>query len=223
MTDALSATFSALADPTRRSILARLAEGEATVNELAAPFPMSLPSVSRHLKVLESAGLVSKGRSAQWRPCRLEVAQLRTADAWMAPYRRFFESSFDRLEVHLQQMVAHRVRRSAIPTGPVEDSKKQAMPPARQRKPARQEKPPARHKAAGPTTQDPAIQEETTMADVIDLKWTFTLTRLLAPPASSSSRRGRTRSTCSGSSATSRLRVNRSSSTCASAASGSSR
>ena len=93
-TDPLSITFAALADPTRRAILGRLAEGEATVNELAAPHAMSLPSVSRHLKVLERAGLVVKGRSAQWRPCRLEAAPLNEADAWMAPYRDFFETRF---------------------------------------------------------------------------------------------------------------------------------
>jgi DNA-binding transcriptional ArsR family regulator len=100
--DQLSTTFAALADPTRRSILARLTQGEATVNELAAPFKMSLPSVSRHLKVLEKAGLVSKGRSAQWRPCRLETEQLRAADEWMAPYRAFFDTRFDRLEEQLK-------------------------------------------------------------------------------------------------------------------------
>ena len=95
--DALSTAFAALADPTRRAILARLSEGEATVSELAAPHAMSLPSISRHLKVLENAGLVVKGRSAQWRPCRLDPAPLAEADAWMAPYRRFFESRFARL------------------------------------------------------------------------------------------------------------------------------
>jgi len=95
--DSLSTTFAALADPTRRAILARLSEGEATVSELAAPHAMSLPSISRHLKVLENAGLVVKGRSAQWRPCRLDPAPLAEADAWMAPYRRFFESRFARL------------------------------------------------------------------------------------------------------------------------------
>jgi DNA-binding transcriptional ArsR family regulator len=110
--DALSATFAALADPTRRSILAQLAKGEATVNELAAPYAMSLPSVSRHLKVLEKAGLVSKGRSAQWRPCRLEVEPLHDVDAWMAPYRVFFESRFDRLDEQLKNMVAEREDRS---------------------------------------------------------------------------------------------------------------
>src|SRR4051812_33314899 len=104
MTDTLSATFAALADPTRRSILARLIQGEATVGELAEPFDISLPSVSRHLKVLEKAGLVSKGRSAQWRRCRLEPAALRGADAWLAPYREYFDDRFDRLELQLEAM-----------------------------------------------------------------------------------------------------------------------
>ena len=100
----LDATFAALADPTRRAMLARLTQGEATVNELAEPFDISLPSVSRHLKVLERAGLVSKSRSAQWRPCRLETKQLAVADEWLAPYREFFETRFDRLEEHLKTM-----------------------------------------------------------------------------------------------------------------------
>jgi DNA-binding transcriptional ArsR family regulator len=100
-TDPLSITFAALADPTRRAILGQLAAGEATVNELAAPHAMSLPSVSRHLKVLERAGLVVKGRSAQWRPCRLEAAPLADADAWMAPYRDFFGVRFARLQQQL--------------------------------------------------------------------------------------------------------------------------
>jgi DNA-binding transcriptional ArsR family regulator len=99
--DHLSETFAALADPTRRAILGRLAKGEATVGELAAPHAMSLPSISRHLKVLERAGLVVKGRSAQWRPCRLEAAPLEEADRWMAPYRTFFEERFARLEQQL--------------------------------------------------------------------------------------------------------------------------
>jgi DNA-binding transcriptional ArsR family regulator len=103
--DQLSMTFAALADPTRRAILARLAEGEATVNELAAPHAMSLPSISRHLKVLERAGLVVKGKSAQWRPCRLDAAPLVEADAWMAPYRTFFETRVARLQ---QQLAAGR-------------------------------------------------------------------------------------------------------------------
>jgi DNA-binding transcriptional ArsR family regulator len=99
--DPLSMTFAALADPTRRAILNRLAEGEATVNELAAPHSMSLPSVSRHLKVLERAGLVVKGKSAQWRPRRLDSGPLREADAWMAPYRDFFEVRLARLDRQL--------------------------------------------------------------------------------------------------------------------------
>ena len=101
--DHLSLTFAALADPTRRAILARLAEGDATVGELAQPHAMSLPSISRHLKVLERAGLVMKGRSAQWRPCRLQTAPLVEADAWMAPYRTFFESRVARLAEQLHQ------------------------------------------------------------------------------------------------------------------------
>ena len=103
--DHLSTTFAALADPTRRAILRRLSEGEATVGELAAPHAMSLPSISRHLKVLERAGLVVKGRSAQWRPCRLDASPLVEADAWLAPYRSFFETRFARLE---QQLVNDR-------------------------------------------------------------------------------------------------------------------
>jgi DNA-binding transcriptional ArsR family regulator len=99
--DALSTTFAALADPTRRAILSRLTQGEATVNELAAPHAMSLPSVSRHLKVLEHAGLIVKGRAGQWRPCRLDAAPLAEADAWMAPYRDFFAERFARLERQL--------------------------------------------------------------------------------------------------------------------------
>jgi DNA-binding transcriptional ArsR family regulator len=99
--DQLSRTFAALADPTRRAILARLRDGEATVNELAEPHAMSLPAVSRHLKVLERAGLIVKGRTAQWRPCRLDTAALAEADAWMAPYRTFFEERLGRLEQQL--------------------------------------------------------------------------------------------------------------------------
>ncbi len=101
--DQLSTTFAALADPTRRAILRRLSEGEATVNELAAPHAISLPSVSRHLKVLEQAGMVVKSRSAQWRLCRLEPAPLAEADAWMAPYRAFFAERLPRLERQLAQ------------------------------------------------------------------------------------------------------------------------
>ena len=103
-TDQLSVIFGALADPTRRAILARLAEGEATVNELAAPFAMSLPAISKHLKVLERAGLVSRGRVAQSRPCRLRAVPLREAAAWVVQYRRFWEGSFDRLDDYLQEL-----------------------------------------------------------------------------------------------------------------------
>jgi DNA-binding transcriptional ArsR family regulator len=95
--DPLSATFAALADPTRRAILARLADGEATVKELSAPFPMSAPAFSRHLKVLERAGLISRGREAQWRPSRLEAAPLRDVAEWAEGYRRFWHASLDRL------------------------------------------------------------------------------------------------------------------------------
>ncbi|MGX6601835.1 ArsR/SmtB family transcription factor [Micromonosporaceae bacterium Da 78-11] len=91
-TDQLSVVFAALADPTRRAILARLAEGEATVNQLAAPFDMTLPAISKHLKVLERAGLISRGREAQWRPCRLEAAPLRGATEWTSRYRQFWEA-----------------------------------------------------------------------------------------------------------------------------------
>jgi DNA-binding transcriptional ArsR family regulator len=100
--DQLTRTFAALADPTRRAILARLTEGEATVNELAEPFPMSLQAVSRHLKVLESAGLITRGRSAQLRPSRLEGAPLKEAAEWLEKYRRFWQGSFDRLDERLQ-------------------------------------------------------------------------------------------------------------------------
>jgi DNA-binding transcriptional ArsR family regulator len=104
-TDGLSAVFAALADPTRRSILARLAEGEATVNELAEPFAMTLPAVSKHLKVLERAGLISRSQQAQWRPCRLEADSLREASEWVERYRRFWESSFDKLDAHLRRLI----------------------------------------------------------------------------------------------------------------------
>ncbi|MEU0534190.1 ArsR/SmtB family transcription factor [Amycolatopsis tolypomycina] len=104
MTDTLSRTFSALADPTRRAILARLSAGEATVNELAEPFPMSLPAVSRHLKVLEEAGLITRGRTRQWRPCRLEAKPLADVADWVATYRRFWDDGFDRLEEHLRSL-----------------------------------------------------------------------------------------------------------------------
>jgi len=99
--DHLSATLFALADPTRRAILERLSRGEATVNEIAAPFEISLPAVSRHLKVLEGAGLISRGRDAQWRPCRLEIASLKSVDEWLAHYRRFWTGSFDKMDAYI--------------------------------------------------------------------------------------------------------------------------
>ena len=101
LTDQLSLTYAALADPTRRSILARLAEGEATVNELAEPFPVSLPAISRHLKVLERAGLIARGREAQWRPSRLQAEPLDLAAEWIEGRKRTWESRMDRLETHL--------------------------------------------------------------------------------------------------------------------------
>lgn len=102
-TDQLSRTFAALADPTRRSILATLSHGEATVNDLAAPFAMSLPAVSKHLQVLEKAGLISRGRDAQWRPARLNASTLAPAAAWIDDYRQFWQDSFDELDRHLTQ------------------------------------------------------------------------------------------------------------------------
>ena len=102
--DRLSAVFSALADPTRRAILGRLASGQVAVNELAAPFKMTLPAVSKHLKVLERAGLIERGREAQWRPCRLHAAPLKDANDWIEHYRRFWEESFDRLDEYLKEL-----------------------------------------------------------------------------------------------------------------------
>ena len=100
--NALTATFSALADPTRRAILARLSQGETSVTELAQPFDMSLPAISKHLKVLERAGLIVRGREAQWRPCRIEPEALKTVDDWLEDYRRFWDQSFDRLDEYLR-------------------------------------------------------------------------------------------------------------------------
>ena len=111
MPDTLSVTLSALADPTRRAILARLARGEATVNEIAKPFDISLPAVSRHLKVLETAGLISRGREAQWRPCRLEPRALKAVDNWLSRYRRFWTESFDKMDVYLAELKAKEKRK----------------------------------------------------------------------------------------------------------------
>jgi len=103
-TDQLSVTFAALADPTRRAILARLAKGEATVTELAEPFDMSLPGISKHLKVLEKAGLIERGREAQWRPCRLQAEPLRQVEGWVEQYRAHWEQRFDRLDAYLREL-----------------------------------------------------------------------------------------------------------------------
>ncbi len=117
----LDRVFGALADPTRRAILARLAEGEATVNELAAPFALKLPTVSKHLKVLQRAGLVSQGRKAQWRPCRLETAPLHEAANWMEDYRRFWDESYHRLNDYLHELQAQAQEKGKANTRGRED------------------------------------------------------------------------------------------------------
>jgi DNA-binding transcriptional ArsR family regulator len=111
LADRLNRTFSALADPTRRAILARLATGEASVTELAEPFDMSLPAISKHLKVLERAGLITRSREAQWRPCRLEARPLKGAADWLEHYRSFWEHSLDRLEGYLKELQGKEKRR----------------------------------------------------------------------------------------------------------------
>jgi DNA-binding transcriptional ArsR family regulator len=113
MTDRLSATFAALADPTRRAIIARLALGETTVSELAKPFDMSGPAISKHLKVLEHAGLITRGREAQWRPCRIEPKALKAVDAWLERYRQFWEERLDRLEDYLNTLQAEEASKPA--------------------------------------------------------------------------------------------------------------
>ena len=123
MIDPLSAKFSALADPTRRAILARLALGETSVSELAEPFEMSLPAVSKHLKVLERAGLIARGREAQWRPCRLEPQALKEVDSWLEDYRRLWEERFDRLDAYLKRLQA-----KAAPKEPKNGKKKPRAP-----------------------------------------------------------------------------------------------
>jgi len=128
MQDHLSNTFGALADPTRRAILARLALGETSVTELARPFEMSMPAVSRHLKVLERAGLIARGREAQWRPCRLEAGPLKEAASWIEEYRRFWAPHLDALERHLDRMAqsATAKRKPLKPRGPSRHQKKGA-------------------------------------------------------------------------------------------------
>jgi DNA-binding transcriptional ArsR family regulator len=110
--DQLSTTFAALADPTRRAILARLSQGEASVTELAKPFDLSLPGVSKHLKVLQRAGLITQGRSAQWRPCRLEGGRLKEASDWVGEYRRFWDESFQRLDEVLQDLIKEEKKKN---------------------------------------------------------------------------------------------------------------
>src|ERR1700677_1539575 len=108
--DQLSTTFAALADPTRRAILARLASGEISVTKLAEPFAMSMPAISKHLKVLERAGLIARGREAQWRPCRLEAGPLKDVSQWVETYRQFWEESFDRLDVYLAELKKEEIK-----------------------------------------------------------------------------------------------------------------
>lgn len=119
--DRLSHTFAALADPTRRAILARLIQGETSVTELAQPFAMSLPAVSKHLKVLEKAGLVSRGREAQWRPCKLDAGPLKDITDWLEPYRQLWEARFDRLEAYLARIQSEEA--AARPAEPSPDTK----------------------------------------------------------------------------------------------------
>jgi len=126
MNDQLSSTFAALADPTRRAILAQLSLGETSVTELAKPFEMSMPAVSKHLKVLERAGLISRGREAQWRPCRLDAGPLKEAAAWIEEYRRFWSAHIDALERHLDRMDQ--------PTSAGKNPKKTTRPKPRTRK-----------------------------------------------------------------------------------------
>ena len=122
--DHLSSTFAALADPTRRAILARLSTGEISVTELAAPFEMSLPAVTKHLKVLERAGLISRGREAQWRPCKLEAKPLRDASNWIEEYRQFWEQSLDRLEDYLHELQAMKAAEAKVENKTARDAKR---------------------------------------------------------------------------------------------------
>jgi len=130
-TDRLSGTFAALADPTRRALLARLISGETSVTELAEPFEMSLPAISKHLKVLERAGLIARGREAQWRPCRIEARPLKEVSKWVEGYRRFWEESFDRLDEYLRELKAREAKNPDSKTVPVETSKARKTPAAK--------------------------------------------------------------------------------------------
>src|SRR5437764_11717775 len=120
--DQLSTTFAALADPTRRAILARLSQGEASVTELAKPFDLSLPGISKHLKVLQRAGLITQSRNAQWRPCRLEPARLKEASEWVGEYQRFWDESFERLDAVLQEMMKERKDKGNVGQGSKHDA-----------------------------------------------------------------------------------------------------
>jgi len=122
--DRLSLIFSALADPTRRAILARLSTGAASVNEIAAPFTMSLPAISKHLKVLERAQLIARGKEAQWRPCELKAEPLREADAWIEQYRQMWEARFDRLDAYLIELQAKSAEGKAASTRTTKTKKK---------------------------------------------------------------------------------------------------
>ncbi len=124
--DRLSLTFSALADPTRRAILARLSTGAASVNEIAAPFAMSLPAISKHLKVLERAQLIARGREAQWRPCELKPEPLREADSWIEQYRQMWEERFDRLDAYLMELQARSAEGSATSAKTTKSKKKKS-------------------------------------------------------------------------------------------------
>jgi DNA-binding transcriptional ArsR family regulator len=123
--DQLTQVFGCLADPTRRAILARLALGETTVSELAEPFSMSLPAVSKHLKVLERAGLIARGREAQWRPCRIEVNALKPVDDWLENYRRLWEERFDRLDVYLRELQARETEEQNETSGKCQKPRKE--------------------------------------------------------------------------------------------------
>jgi DNA-binding transcriptional ArsR family regulator len=125
--DRLSATFSALADPTRRAILARLATGEVSVGELAQPFDMSLPAVTKHLNVLERAGLIARGRDAQWRPCRLQAAPLKEASSWIEEYRQHWEQRLDRLDAYLQELQAQERQARQAKTVSMSNEKKTSV------------------------------------------------------------------------------------------------
>ena len=131
--DRLDAVFHALADPTRRAMLARLALGESSVTELAEPFDISLPAVSKHLKVLERAGLIARGREAQWRPCRIEPHALKDVDHWLERYRRFWDESFDRLDDYLQTLQAKEKRGAKRRGGRVRSPRRRRPTPRRTR------------------------------------------------------------------------------------------